>query len=116
MNFLPCTLAGNQARVGDAIIDLDPDTARRATGATGKLELGIRPMHLLVSAVPIDGGVAAIVRGVEDQGSFKILTLMMNAHTLRARIPEGHPVPESRAWIKFPLERTKLFADERLIA
>jgi glycerol transport system ATP-binding protein len=116
MNFLPCTVAGNAARVEDISIDLDPDTAARAAGAAGKLELGIRPMHLLVSSAPVDGGVAATVKAVEDQGSFKILTLMMNAHTLRARIPEGHPVPESRAWIKFPRKRTKLFADERLIA
>ena len=116
MNFLPCTVAGNAARVDDISIDLDPDTAARAAGATGKLELGIRPMHLLVSSDPVDGGVAATVKAVEDQGSFKILTLMMNAHPLRARIPEGHPVPESRAWIKFPRKRTKMFADERLIA
>jgi glycerol transport system ATP-binding protein len=116
MNFLPCTLAGNQVRVDDVAIAVDPDTAARAAGATGKLELGIRPMHLMVSSTPIDDGVAVTVKAVEDQGSFKILTLTMNTHTLRARIPEGHPVPESRAWLKFPQERTKLFADERLVA
>jgi glycerol transport system ATP-binding protein len=52
---------------------------------------------------------------VEDQGSFKILTAALNDHILRARIPEGHPVPGHRAWLTFPPQRTKLFADERLV-
>ncbi len=116
MNFLPCTLAGNHARVDDVVIALDPDTAARGADAKGKLELGIRPMHLMVHSTPIDDGVAATVKAVEDQGGFKILTLMMNAHMLRARIPEGHPVPESKAWLTFPQDRTKLFADERLVS
>ena len=116
MNFLPCTIAGNQARVDDVAIALDPETAACGAGAKGKLELGIRPMHLVVNDSPVDGAVAVVVKAVEDQGSYKILTLMLNAHTLRARIPEGHPVPQSQAWLTFPPQRTKLFADERLVA
>jgi glycerol transport system ATP-binding protein len=52
---------------------------------------------------------------VEDQGSFKILSTTLNGHTLRARVPEEHPVPDRQAWLKFPPLRTKLFADERLV-
>jgi glycerol transport system ATP-binding protein len=41
--------------------------------------------------------------------------MTLKGHTLRARVPEEHPVPESQAWLKFPPLRTKLFADERLV-
>ncbi|BBO76714.1 ABC transporter ATP-binding protein [Desulfosarcina widdelii] len=115
MNFLTCTLEGQNARVDGATIALDPATAARGAEAGGVLELGIRPMHLQVYAEAVEGGIPVALKSVDDQGSFKILTAAFNGHTLRARIPEGHPVPENKAWLKFPPERTKLFADERLV-
>jgi len=115
MNFLPCTLEGQNARVDEVTIALDPETAARGAEASGALELGIRPLHLEVHDAPVDGGIPVTLNSVEDQGSFKILTVAFNGHTVRARIPEGHPIPENNAWLKFPPQRTKLFADERLV-
>lgn len=115
MNFLPCTLEGLQARVDGVVIDLAPETAAAGAKAGGVLELGIRPMHLEVHLAPVEGGIPVRVKFVEDQGSFKIVTAAFNGHTLRARLPEGHPVPEREAWLKFPPLRTKLFADQRLV-
>jgi glycerol transport system ATP-binding protein len=115
MNFLPCTLEGQRARVDGVTIALEPETAALGAKARGVLELGIRPMHLEVHGSPVDEGVPVTMTAVEDQGSFKILTATLKGHTLRARVPEGHPVPENNAWLKFPPQRTKLFADERLV-
>jgi len=115
MNFLPCSLEGQQARVDGATIALAPETAALGAKAGGVLEVGIRPMHLEVHGTTVDDGIPVKVKSVEDQGSFKILTAMLNGHTIRARLPEGRPVPETRAWLRFPPERTKLFADERLV-
>jgi glycerol transport system ATP-binding protein len=115
MNFLACTLDGNTARIDGARIELDEDTAALAKKAQGKLELGIRPMYLEVHTQSIDGGIPASVRAVEDQGSFKIVTVNLAGHTLRARLPEGQRVPENEAWLRFPPQWTKLFADGRLV-
>ena len=115
MNFLPCTLEGQAARIGGTTIALDPETAALGSKASGALELGIRPMHLEVHGSAVDGAVPVTMNAVEDQGSFKILTATLDGQTLRARVPEGHPVPENRAWLVFPPQRTKLFADERLV-
>ena len=38
-----------------------------------------------------------------------------NRLILRARLAENQPVPEGQAWLQFPPQRTKLFADERLV-
>jgi glycerol transport system ATP-binding protein len=96
-------------------IALDPHTAARGAEARGVLELGIRPMHLQVYGSAVDDGVPVTIKTVEDQGSHKILTVTLNGHTLHARVPEGHPIPQNQAWLRFPPQRTKLFADERLV-
>jgi glycerol transport system ATP-binding protein len=115
MNFLPCRLDGNVARVDDAKIVLDETLAERANRTEGKFEVGIRPMFLEVYPEEVEAGIVSAVKSVEDQGSFKILTVDLAGHTLRARLPEGQAVPESRAWLKFPQRWTKVFVNERLV-
>ena len=80
------------------------------------MEIGIRPIHLEVHEEFFKDGIPAAVKSVEDQGSFKILTLNMDGHTLRARLPEGQAVPSKKAWLRFPKRWTKLFADGRLVS
>ena len=96
----------------------EADLLRAALGqkARGKMEIGIRPMYLKAHADAVENGIPAAVKSVEDQGSFKILTVNMAGHILRARLPEGQPVPSDEAWLRFPKQRTKLFADERLVS
>ncbi len=115
MNFIPCTLSGNEARVNGFSIPLDQKTADAAASASGNLELGIRPMFLKVHGESVEGGIPVTVKLVQDQGSFKILTLQLENHTLQARLPEEHSLPGERAWVTFPADQTKLFADERLV-
>lgn len=115
MNFLPCRLEGRVARVDGAAIQLDEATAAKGARAAGKLELGIRPMYLEAFAKPVEGGVAATVTAIEDQGSFRILTAALAGNTLRARLTEHQETPAGEAWLRFPPHRIRLFADERLV-
>ena len=115
MNFLPCTLAGNVAQVDGASIELDGKTAALGGKTKGNLEIGIRPMYLELHAKPVTGGIATTVKAVEDQGSFKIVTVRLAGHTLRARLPEDQSVPAMEAWLRFPARWTKLFCDGRLV-
>ena len=48
-------------------------------------------MYLEVHPEALEGGVPAKVRTIEDQGSFKIMTLSLAGATLRAKLPEGRP-------------------------
>jgi glycerol transport system ATP-binding protein len=115
MNFLSCTVAGNTARVDGAFIKLDDGTAVLGNKAQGKLEIGIRPMYLELHARSVEGGIPTRVQAVEDQGSFKIITVSLAGNILRARLPEGQTVPGNEAWLRFPTRWTKLFADGRLV-
>lgn len=115
MNFLPCRLEGKLARVDGAAIELDEGAAAAGRKAEGRLEVGIRPIYLEVHAEAVDGGVPATVQAVEDQGSCRIVTVALAGQLLRARVPEGQAVPQDRAWLRFPRQRTKLYADGRLV-
>jgi len=115
MNFLSCTLDGNLARVDGASIELDDETAALGLKSQGKMEIGIRPMFLEIHPAAVENSIPSAIKSVEDQGSFKILTVTMAGHTLRARLPESQAVPSNEAWLRFPKKWTKLFADERLV-
>ncbi len=115
MNFLECTIEGNIARVDGAGIVLDEETAAKGRKAQGKLELGIRPMYLEVHAESVDGMAQARVKGIEDLGSYKIVTLRVGGKTLKASLPEDKPVPEGEVSLAFPPQWTRLFADGWLI-
>ena len=115
MNFLDCRIEGNVAHCNGARIVLDKAVAAKGNDTRGKLELGIRPMHLNVSAEAIEGGVPATVKSIEDQGSFRIVNVSLAGKTLRARLPEGGHLPEGQVWLVFPPEWTRLFADGRLV-
>jgi glycerol transport system ATP-binding protein len=115
MNFLTCTIDGNTAQVDGAGIVLDDETAALGHKAQGKMEIGIRPMFLEVHEESVKDGIPAAVKSVEDQGSFKILTVNMAGHILRARLPEAQAVPSDKAWLRFPKRWTKLFVDGRLV-
>ena len=54
-------------------------------------------------------------RGVEDLGTYRVVTLILEGQTLKARLPEDKPVSESDVWLSFPPKWIRLFADERLI-
>jgi glycerol transport system ATP-binding protein len=115
MNFMPCKVEGNIARVDGVAVRLDDRTAESARNAKGQLELGIRPMHLEVHRELVPGALPANVRSIEDQGSYKIVTAVLGGHILRARLPEQRSAPRDKAWLRFPPEWTRLYADGRLV-
>ncbi len=115
MNFLPCKVRGNLAEVNGAAVRLDERTADLAGKAKGPLELGIRPMHLEVNPEAVDGALPADVKSVEDQGSCKIVTFALGGQIVRARLPEERLAPQQKAWLRFPPQWTRLFADGRLV-
>ena len=115
MNFLECTIDGALAMVGDVIIPILPSSAEKAMQSGGSLKLGIRPMYVGLHAEKVEGGVAAEVLGVEDQGFCKIVTAKFGDNTIKARIKDNRSIPDGKCWLTFPPEKTKLYCDERLV-
>jgi len=115
MNFLQCRVEGRVAHVNGAAIELDPAVADLAGKAEGQLELGIRPMHLQIHNSAVEGAIPVKVKALEDQGSSRVVTMTLNDQTIQARLPEAYPTPNEVAWLRFPPEWTRLYANERLV-
>jgi glycerol transport system ATP-binding protein len=89
--------------------------ARLADLAESRLQIGIRPEFVQVTEETTTGGMQAEVVRVEDLGTYKILTLRLQGHLLKARLPEDQPVPKGQAWVGFPAQWLMLYADDRLV-
>ena len=116
MNFLDCTLDGERAVVDGEAIALDPEVARKATAAGGRLQIGIRPEFLRFAAVD-EPGVPAAVERVDDLGNFQIATVVMGAnHRIYMKLDEDQRVPGEQPKLFFPPEWTKIYSSDRLVA
>ena len=115
MNFVPCTVQNQAACFGNIAVPLDPDLAAKVTGTPRKLSLGIRPLYLQVTKTPQKNSFEARVVHVEDHGNYKIVSLNLAGHVLKAQLPEDEPVPASIAHVHFPRAWIRLFADDQLV-
>jgi glycerol transport system ATP-binding protein len=115
MNLMPCTLSGDRAELSCGEVAVDPAVAAKARDAGGRLDLGIRPMYLEVLEEHAPEGLVGHVIAVDDEGSSRIVTVMIGDHKLKARVGEGKPVPADRCRVRFPMDRVRIFADDYLV-
>jgi glycerol transport system ATP-binding protein len=115
MNLLPCALENGAAVVEGARIPLGPEMAERAGSLPGALKLGIRPQFLRLDREAENGAVPVTVTAVEDLGTFKIVTTRLGAHVVKVKLPEDQEVPGESAFLHFPPEWTRLYADGLLV-
>lgn len=117
MNLLPCTVApGDQGgvQIGELRLPMPAGQLAGARGA-GDLTLGIRPEFLGCDNVSTPGALPAMIRQVDDLGNYKIVTATLGEHTVRAKLAEDAQVTPGPGWLSFPPDRTKLYADSRIV-
>jgi len=115
MNVLPCDVDGDSAVIAGQRVPLPEDLAGRAAGRTGKLELGIRPEHLVLG--PPAGGVPATVSFVEDHGRFRIVAARLGEHLIKIRLEGDAPVTGGDACrVGLLPERIRLYEDGRSLS
>ena len=115
MNLMPCRIDGNAAIVEGAPIALGEGVAERGRAAGGELVLGIRPEFLRLRPTAEQGNVPVSVRLAENLGNFKIVTVSLGKLALKVKVPEDQEVPGEWAYLNFPPEWTKVYADGRLV-
>ena len=55
------------------------------------------------------------MRGVEDLGNFKIVSTELGGRMVKVKVPEDQEVPGETAYLEFPSDFTRLYADDQLI-
>ncbi|WP_089718158.1 ABC transporter ATP-binding protein [Candidatus Entotheonella palauensis] len=115
MNVLPCQLDHGEAILDGIRIAVDPALAAKAQQQGGQLELGIRPEYLSLSDETAPGYIPVRVSHIEDLGTYRIITVRLGMHNLRVKLPEEQSLRGEDAFLYFPPERTKLYAESRLV-
>ena len=116
MNLIDVRAEEGGVGFGDLHLPLsNPLLARLPDVAGCRLQIGIRPEFVQVADEAAVGGMQAEVVRVEDLGTYKIVTLRLQGHLLKARLPEDQPVPKGQAWVGFPAQWLMLYADDRLV-
>ncbi|MGD8913292.1 MAG: ABC transporter ATP-binding protein [Candidatus Thiodiazotropha sp.] len=105
MNLMPCELAEGGISLAGHRIALDRAIPEPKSDA--KLELGVRPEFVTFA----DQGLPVEILGVRDTGRNKIVETNCAGFKLRTLLPEGIPVPEGQAHLRFDLPHTHLYAD-----
>ncbi|WP_394821905.1 ABC transporter ATP-binding protein [Pendulispora albinea] len=128
MNFLPCTLEGDDgaARVGNHRIPVDPAQCARARALGGSLVLGVRPEFLRRVEPETAGAVPTTVRQVEELGTHVIASATLRQvgaqeggqndaqQELKVKLPEGTIIAAGDTlWLELSPSRTTLYADGR---
>ena len=121
MNVFECRFDGEVALVGEQAIALDSQTQASAraqklesAAANGvKLELGVRPEALTLSA-DASAGIPAELVAVEDLGRHSLARLTIEGQSLCVLIDEGESVP-NEVYVSFDPASTLLYADSLLV-
>ncbi len=128
MNVMPCEVerqAGSaRARIGEYDIPLSATGTMDAP--SGRLELGIRPEHIVVLGEAEVGGLPVSVTAVEDHGRFRIVSGRLGDHRVKIRIghaatpgsPAGSPAVAAgrTVSVRFQPEHICLYRDGQLVA
>jgi glycerol transport system ATP-binding protein len=116
MNFIDVSLHHGGARFSDLSVPVDASTYDVALKMnSNKIQLGIRPEFVLLHENPEIGSLLAAVTGIEDLGAYKIVTVKVAEHSIKARIEGDQWQPVDRVYVSFPLQWLKLYADDYLV-
>jgi glycerol transport system ATP-binding protein len=105
MNFLPCHLEDGLPVVAGQRVSLDRQIPAPAPRAL--LQLGVRPEFVQFA----DQGLAVDVGRVSDTGRYRVVETLLAGDKIRVLVPEGEPVPEGRAHLRFDPRHTQVYAD-----
>lgn len=116
MNFLPCRLTSGRAVLPDST-DIPLGSFVPACLADGaSLLLGIRPEFVRIVPRATPGALSARVEEVSDRGSHRLATARLGGRTVRVRVPENTPLPDSpTVHLLFPKEWIRLYENDRLV-
>ena len=111
MNLAPAEVSGSNAVVAGHVIELD--RAYRALGGRERIEIGVRPEFVEITA---DGdGLPVTVQRVDDLGRNKVVSVRLGEHTFNVIAGEDRAISASDARIRFDKRRIQVYADGRIV-
>ena len=111
---MSCKIEGSRALVDGVSIPLPETLAKKASQASGRLQLGIRPEFCEPASEDTKGSFQAHVGKVQNLGDFQLVTARVGAEKFRAKISIGARISEgAQTRFLFPENHVQIFENER---
>jgi glycerol transport system ATP-binding protein len=117
MNFLGARWNGHALEVDGRVLPGPPRLASVLQGAVD-ITLGVRPEYVTIAAEGADGALPAVVKQVQDVGTYVLLTAQLRDKPLKVRLsPQADaPAVGSTVWLQVVGAHTCYYKKEELIA
>ncbi len=115
MNMLECRLAEGGVDASGLHIAF-PGADKRGIKVGAKLAFGVRPEYVAITDAPAADAIPAVLVDLKSVGAFRIATLGIGAHRVKAKMRADQPIPVDRMFVRFTDGRRLLYADDRLVA
>ena len=114
INLMPCKIEGSRALVDGVSIPLPETLAKKASQASGRLQLGIRPEFCEPTSEDTKGSFQAHVGKVQNLGDFQLVTARVGAQKFKAKISIGERISKgAQTRFLFPENHVQIFENER---
>ncbi|MEM8497682.1 MAG: ABC transporter ATP-binding protein [Pseudomonadota bacterium] len=118
MNFFHANRRGDGLAIEDAPIKLGDALARTlASYPISDISIGIRPeyVEVLNPDTSASDAITCQLNGVEDLGSYKILSLVLGAQMFKSRYEASRAVPDGCVKVRFPTDHIRCYAQGVLV-
>ncbi len=115
MNFIPLGLDAGRLAIGHQPLPGSPAEALARARAGQAVRLGIRPEHVQILEAAHETAFDARIVDRHDQGRVMVVDIEIGGCAIKAKVPRGADPAPGRAWVRFPAERVRFYAEGRLI-
>lgn len=110
MNFLDATVSGGKVTVEGITV-----STAAVGGATGAVQIGIRPEYVRLASAG-SKGVAVTIDSILDQGNTRVVSCRWGNQSIKMKLPREVAVPRSgTVSIELPADKTLVYAGGNLV-
>ena len=113
MNIAPCELKGDKIVVEGNEIVLD--ATYPSLNTADKIEVGIRPEHLDITAADAPGSIPVTITKVDDIGRYKIIRVKLNEKEINVVMDVFSAAVGDKAGLLFDTSHTHIYVNDHLI-
>ena len=114
MNIAACELKGDKIIVEGHEIELQ--ATYPAQNGNDKIEVGIRPEHLNITAEGTPGGLPVTITKVDDIGRYKIVRVKLKEKEFNVVMHEMSAITGDKASLHFDISHTHIYVNDHLIS
>jgi len=108
MNLFPASADGTALVFGGSRLGSGYEVAALPPG---KVEVGVRPEYLELVSEPGENTLPATVTGILDEGSIRVVALMVAGERARLSIPRGRQVPSGDVLVRLPEDKIRVYVE-----